>query len=148
MAAVALELGGLSATLSVTVLPSAPTVTGLFFTGGTTLIEVGGTSAFGVTARFSDGSLREVTNDPALAFTALSPAVLAVAGPGQVRGVSPGSGRVEASFGGRPRAAPGPSSPEPRPSPSSGTRGSSASRSGEPRGAASSPSGPADLRST
>ncbi|MEO1230324.1 MAG: hypothetical protein AAFZ18_15580, partial [Myxococcota bacterium] len=92
---------GFSARLDVTVRNAGATVTFLTVQLATFQIEVGRTQTFSVTARFSDGTSRDVTTDPGLSVSILDTSVLQLAGQGVLRGVAVGQTQLQIAFGGR-----------------------------------------------
>jgi hypothetical protein len=92
--------GSLSPTPGAILIPGSPTVTSLTVSGQPAFLRVGGSAALTVTARFSDGSSREVTavwstSNSAVAFVGTNPAT------GQInllQGVAAGEADITATW--------------------------------------------------
>ncbi|MBI2378898.1 MAG: Ig-like domain-containing protein [Deltaproteobacteria bacterium] len=89
----------LSATLPITILGLNPTLIGLEVVAPTEVM-VGGVAEYQVLARYSDGSVRDVTTDPQVFERVSPPGVATLISAGAVRGDSPGVAMLEAAFGG------------------------------------------------
>lgn len=90
MATITVNYGGLMTTLPVNV--SGNGVVELEVTPGSpSALPVGGTQAFTARARLSDGSTRDITNDPGLTFASSNPRAATISNaPGASRGVATG----------------------------------------------------------
>lgn len=94
------RFGGRTASLSVTVQNATSQVAFISITSFPSQLEVGRPSIFTVTARFVDGTQRDITAEPSLEASSSDTSVMRVEAPGLIRGVSIGRAVLSASFGG------------------------------------------------
>lgn len=89
--------GGLRASATLSVSPA--TLVSLALTPATTTFPVGATRQLAVTARYSNGTLADVTT--ASTFASASPAFVSVSNGGLIKGIAAGTSALTASFGGQ-----------------------------------------------